>query len=234
MKAISFITPKMIAKESLLIFCNRLANDSSNCAIEYDGSYSGNKFEIGDELTTKDGRSAMGQPLSIALAFQMQDLKLSLDEFSERLIKPAILCLAAALLNNASVTNKGHKSGALIVFVDATTRMHDENFGREKLNEIPLTVEIKYDEQLEQNFIVTEVVFAVFKKFSGSQLKITRDIIGEMIPRRAGDMVTYHPWPHEWQGMSEPERVAKGIYINCYGQGEFEVLRVPEDAQFHP
>lgn len=51
-----------------------------------------------------------------------------------------------------------------------------------------------------------------------------------IVPRKAGDIIDYHPWASEWQGMDEPARVAKGIFVLCHGMGEFEVIRVPKDA----
>jgi len=39
-----------------------------------------------------------------------------------------------------------------------------------------------------------------------------------------GEEKKYHPWCCEWQGMSEPERVDKGIFVECFGQGEFNVF----------
>lgn len=40
-----------------------------------------------------------------------------------------------------------------------------------------------------------------------------------------GEIIDYRPWKHEWQGMTEPERVEKGLFIHCYGMGEFDVFR---------
>ena len=39
-----------------------------------------------------------------------------------------------------------------------------------------------------------------------------------------GTIHKYRPWLFEWQGMSEPERVKKGIFVECHGQGEFDVF----------
>lgn len=51
-----------------------------------------------------------------------------------------------------------------------------------------------------------------------------------LVKRKAGDVVEYQPWPQEWKGMSEPDRVAKGFYVFCHGLGEIEVIHVPTDA----
>lgn len=45
-----------------------------------------------------------------------------------------------------------------------------------------------------------------------------------------GEEVKYIPWKHKWQGMTEPERVKKGIFVNCYGMGMFSVFRDGEDV----
>ena len=43
-----------------------------------------------------------------------------------------------------------------------------------------------------------------------------------------GQIVEYRPWEFEWQEMTEPERVAKGIFVHCYGMGEFDAFRPSE------
>ena len=55
------------------------------------------------------------------------------------------------------------------------------------------------------------------------KLRAIKNING-IINRKHGDIFDYAPWLFDWQGMSEPERVRKGIYIHCFGHGEFEVL----------
>jgi hypothetical protein len=45
---------------------------------------------------------------------------------------------------------------------------------------------------------------------------------------RKDDIIEYSPWNHYWQDMSEQERVSKGIYIHCHGQGEFDVFNSTE------
>ena len=53
------------------------------------------------------------------------------------------------------------------------------------------------------------------------KLRFKRDIGSH----KKGDEKTYYPWGFNWQGMSEPERVDKGIFVECFGQGEFSVYR---------
>jgi len=59
--------------------------------------------------------------------------------------------------------------------------------------------------------------------------KITLTFINDcpdwIVTRNKGDKVEYVPWDYEWQGLSGSERVKRGLYIHCYGMGEFEVLR---------
>ena len=40
-----------------------------------------------------------------------------------------------------------------------------------------------------------------------------------------GTIKKYFPYHSEWQGMTEPERVYKGIFVECHGHGEFDVFR---------
>lgn len=51
-------------------------------------------------------------------------------------------------------------------------------------------------------------------------LKDTRGIYNVLF--RAGQIIEYYPWHYDWQGMSEPERVEKGIFVYCCGHGEFD------------
>jgi hypothetical protein len=55
-----------------------------------------------------------------------------------------------------------------------------------------------------------------------------------IVDRYMGDVVEYEPWPHKWQGMGEGERLKNGIFIKCFGHGEFEVLRLREDVDIIP
>ena len=46
-----------------------------------------------------------------------------------------------------------------------------------------------------------------------------------------GDIIMYEPWDYDWQGMSEKERVAFGIFVFCLGHGSFEVLYERKDVE---
>ena len=52
-----------------------------------------------------------------------------------------------------------------------------------------------------------------------------------IVDRYIGDIIDYIPWDHEWQGMIEQERVKDGLFVHCFGHGEFEVLRVGVDIK---
>ena len=54
-------------------------------------------------------------------------------------------------------------------------------------------------------------------------LTMKRDKQG-IISRKKGDKINYKPWHNCFQGLSEQERVDIGMFVHCYGQGEFEVL----------
>jgi len=54
-------------------------------------------------------------------------------------------------------------------------------------------------------------------------LRAVRGCYGVEFP--AGTTKQYYPWNSEWQGMTEPERVARGIFVECHGMGEFDVFR---------
>jgi len=41
---------------------------------------------------------------------------------------------------------------------------------------------------------------------------------------KTGDVIDYTPWDHEFQGISESDRVKKGIFVHCYGNGDFDVF----------
>lgn len=62
------------------------------------------------------------------------------------------------------------------------------------------------------------------------QLQTIKDISG-IVCRKRGDIFPYNPWNFQWQGIGEKDRVAQGLFIHCYGQGEFEVLRDGQDVK---
>ena len=53
-------------------------------------------------------------------------------------------------------------------------------------------------------------------------IKETAGIYGEVFIK--GEVKTYRPWRHEWRGMTEPDRVAKDLFVECHGHGEFNVF----------
>jgi hypothetical protein len=57
-----------------------------------------------------------------------------------------------------------------------------------------------------------------------------RDKAG-IVSRSKGELVFYKPWDYEWQGMTEKQRVDKGIFVNCFGHGKLEVLQVGIDIE---
>lgn len=46
-----------------------------------------------------------------------------------------------------------------------------------------------------------------------------------------GQRIEYHPWPHDWQGMTEEERVKKGLFVYCRGHGEFDKFEEGKDVR---
>jgi hypothetical protein len=54
-------------------------------------------------------------------------------------------------------------------------------------------------------------------------LQAVKDLNG-IVARKKGDVFEYKPWHYLWKGMTEQERRVKGIYVNCYGHSEFQVL----------
>lgn len=73
-------------------------------------------------------------------------------------------------------------------------------------------------------------VVALMGRKKKTQLEVTKHIKG-IVNRAKGDLIDYYPWDFKWQGMTEPERVEKGIYVICYGHGEFEVLKEGIDVK---
>lgn len=63
------------------------------------------------------------------------------------------------------------------------------------------------------------------------KLRFKKDHVGyydELFKK--GQIREYKPWPRVWQRMTEQERVAKGIFVECYGMGDFNVFR-PDDVE---
>ena len=66
---------------------------------------------------------------------------------------------------------------------------------------------------------------------SAVTLRFKRDVLGIynlLFP--AGSTYEYTPWDHEWQGKTEPQRRKDGLFVVCYGQGEFNVFG-PDDVE---
>ena len=49
-----------------------------------------------------------------------------------------------------------------------------------------------------------------------------------------GSRHEYRPWPHEWQGMTERDRVSRGRFVECHGHGEFDVFKAGETVFVTP
>jgi hypothetical protein len=65
-----------------------------------------------------------------------------------------------------------------------------------------------------------------------NMLRFLRDVRGcYNVIFLKGTTKVYSPWLFEWQGMTEPERVQKGIFVECHGMGEFDVFRIGEDVE---
>jgi len=69
------------------------------------------------------------------------------------------------------------------------------------------------------------------KKAKVMELEFIKDVTNVQFPYSKGDRKKYSPWSFEWQGMTEPERVKKGIFVSCLGMGEFEVFREGIDVK---
>ncbi len=41
---------------------------------------------------------------------------------------------------------------------------------------------------------------------------------------KKGEIHEYKPWGHEWHNKSEAQRLNEGIFVECHGQGEFDVF----------
>lgn len=63
------------------------------------------------------------------------------------------------------------------------------------------------------------------------KLIVQRNIDTGFRKLQKGDEIEYSPWKHKFRGMEEPERVTNGIYVHCFGHGEFEILKSPEEVK---
>jgi hypothetical protein len=55
------------------------------------------------------------------------------------------------------------------------------------------------------------------------RLEVIRDIVDPWYSFNKGEIIEYNPWKYEYQGESEKNRIAKGVYVFCDGHGEFRV-----------
>ena len=63
-------------------------------------------------------------------------------------------------------------------------------------------------------------------------LRFIKDTIGSYNDLfEEGTIIPYDKWDYEWQNMTEPERVKKGIFVHCQGMGDFDVFRVGKDVE---
>lgn len=46
-----------------------------------------------------------------------------------------------------------------------------------------------------------------------------------------GSVIIYKPWDYKWQGMTEQERIPKGIFVHCHGMGEFDLFNEGADVR---
>lgn len=56
------------------------------------------------------------------------------------------------------------------------------------------------------------------------KLTFLKDIDG-VVTRKTGDTIVYEPYNKKFQSKTESERVDAGMFVHCYGHGEFEVLK---------
>jgi len=56
-------------------------------------------------------------------------------------------------------------------------------------------------------------------------IKFKKRVIGcYNIVYEKDSVIDYKRWDNNWRGMSEQERVEKGVFAVCYGHGEFDVF----------
>lgn len=63
-------------------------------------------------------------------------------------------------------------------------------------------------------------------------LKLIRDY-GGYNELKCGDIVEYKPFNRVWRGMTEQERVSRGLYVNCGGMNLYEDLKLNKDVVIH-
>jgi len=63
------------------------------------------------------------------------------------------------------------------------------------------------------------------------ELQFVKNVTDVHFPYLKGEKKKYIPWDFEWRGMTEPERIKKGIFVFCMGMGDFEVFREGVDVK---
>jgi hypothetical protein len=76
----------------------------------------------------------------------------------------------------------------------------------------------------------------VKKRMEVKQLMFIKDTpkIYGLPPYKKFQIIDYKKWDYAWQGMSERTRVKKGIFVHCWGMGEFEIFRIGVDVAIVP
>jgi len=64
------------------------------------------------------------------------------------------------------------------------------------------------------------------------ELKFLRNVLGIYNTQfKEGEIKKYYPWHFIWHGMTESERVNNGIFLECAGQGEFDIFYENKDVE---
>jgi hypothetical protein len=76
---------------------------------------------------------------------------------------------------------------------------------------------------------------------TGTKMKVKQLMFIKDTPKIYGlpaykkfEIIKYKKWDYDWQGMSEKTRVKNGIFVRCWGMGEFEVFRLGVDVAIVP
>ena len=60
-------------------------------------------------------------------------------------------------------------------------------------------------------------------------IKDTPGIYGKVYKK--GEIIEYIPWNYEFHDMDEVTRIKNGIYVHCYGHGEFDRFEEGKDVR---
>lgn len=63
------------------------------------------------------------------------------------------------------------------------------------------------------------------------QLEFIKNTKDQTILRKKGEKINYNPWPYEWRGMNESERRERGLFVFCYGMGDFQIFKEGIDVK---